>query len=158
MAAELGYNIAAASNAIAQIKKGKNAQNEGGVWAEVRGDSVHIENSYKIKNIWAIMASSFYLNHFQDKAKDVLKGSTGGIVYEWLLHNLAALVGIGGEKSKHVDLGASIFSDYHSHPIINDDGEFQWSGAMSLVMLITYPFINPFFWMLDLFVSRRNSE
>jgi len=120
---------------IEELIKGKDKD---GVWVEIGANSVQIRNASKIKTPWVLLAYSYYLNHFHRKAKNILKGSTSGIVYEWFLHNLAAWAGIGEEgQASNVDLGAFIFSDAKDHPLWNDEG-LQMNGVMSTVMIVTY--------------------
>ncbi|MCI5745461.1 MAG: hypothetical protein MR270_04180 [Erysipelotrichaceae bacterium] len=101
-------------------------------------DNVHIENSYKILTPWIRYCYSFYLNHFNPNTKNVIKGGTFGVQFEWELHNYAAWVGIGGEPAEHVDLGETIYADGKFHPLIDDHKNITSEGIMSLIMRIVY--------------------
>ena len=83
---------------------------------------------------------SFYLNHINSDTRNVIKGSTFGVSFEWEAHNLAALFGIGGESGKHLDVGATIFSDLNSHPLKDEDGNISKTGVASMCMITMYVF------------------
>ncbi len=105
------------------------------------GESVIINNSYKIVTPWVQYAYSYYLNHINPETKDVIKGSTIGVQYEWMLHNAAYYVGIERDHTQSVDVGASIFSDTHG-------------GLMGNGMKISYLVLHdPIFWIWDLVVN-----
>lgn len=116
--------------------------------------NVHIENSHLIKTPWVQFGYSVYLNHFNESTKDVIQGSSAGVSFEWLVHNIAGYLGIGGESAKHVDVGPTIFSDSQSHPLFSAEGELQASGVMSLLMQIGYLILGtPIVWAYDLIVN-----
>ena len=107
----------------------------------VNNEDIRIENSYKIKTPWVQWGYSFYLNHINPSTKDIIKGSTAGMQYEWFLHNVAYSLGIERESSKDVDLGASIFADSHNN-------------TMGYGMKISYIVLfNPIYWIWDLIAS-----
>ena len=81
---------------------------------------------------------SFYLNHINSDTRNVIKGSTFGVSFEWEAHNLSALFGIGGESGKHLDVGATIFSDLNSHPLKYEDGNISKTGVASMCMITMY--------------------
>ncbi len=111
------------------------------------GESVIINNSYKIVTPWVQFGYSFYLNHINPETKDVIKGSSIGVQYEWFLHNAAYYVGIERAHTQSVDVGASIFSDSHK------------GNDMVRAMKVTYfLFVNPIFWPWDLVVNGGFGE
>ncbi len=117
-------------------------------------DNVQIVNSYKIQTPWVQWGYSFYLNHINPDTKDIIKGSTTGMQYEWVLHNLAYFLGINRSSSASVDLGPSIFSDGKDHPLIDENGEVSMAGVMSLLMRIIYlMFSHPIYTVWDLIAN-----
>ena len=119
--------VAATVNDIYQIASGEVRVSE----EKTTEKNVQIENSYKIITPWIQWGYGIYVNHFNDKTRRVIKGSTVGVQYEWMLHNIAYYLGIGSKDSAaSVDIGASIFSD-DSH------------GIMSHAMRISYILLSP---------------
>ena len=117
-------------------------------------DNVQIVNSYKIQTPWVQWGYSFYLNHINPDTKDIIKGSTTGMQYEWVLHNLAYFLGVNRSSSASVDLGPSIFSDGKDHPLIDENGEVSMAGVMSLLMRIIYlMFSHPIYTVWDLIAN-----
>ena len=106
--------------------------------------NVQVQNSSKLLTPWMILGYSFYLNHFKESTKDVIKGTTVAVSYEWWLHNLAAWLNIGGERSKHVDVGATIFDDFN-----NRDNSDVSVKVLSATMAITYALILPTLGLID---------
>ena len=122
--------LATTANDIYQIASGN-------VYVDMNktnSENVHIENSYKILTPWMRYGYSFYLNHFNPNTKDVIRGSTAGVQFEWELHNYAAWLGIGGDSAKHLDVGKSIFADGKTHPLRDEYGNLTATGVMSLGM------------------------
>ena len=121
----------------------------------VSGDNnVHIENSYKLLTPWMIYGYSFYLNHINPDTKDIIKGNTIGVQFEWELHNVAAHLGIGGNSAKHLDVGISIFADGKTHPLRDEYGKITDEGVMSLAMRALYILLfGPIVWIWDLIVN-----
>lgn len=78
------------------------------------GQSVSIKNSQTIVTPWVRWGYSFYLNHINSDTKKIIKGSSVGVEYEWLLHNVAYWLGVSRSQASPVDVGISIFSDNHS--------------------------------------------
>ena len=90
-------------------------------------DNVQIVNSYKIQTPWVQWGYSFYLNHINPYTRDVIKGTSLGVQFEWMLHNIAykggSVIRLFGklfgqdwlreqiEQAKSVDVGPTIFSD-----------------------------------------------
>ena len=95
-----------------------------------------------------------YLNHFNKKTKDLITGSTKGIVFEWFVHNIAYMFGVSKGSTKHLDIGSTIFKDMEDHPILKD-GVVQKEGLMSIAMILVYYFYDSYFWEYDW--SRKDS-
>ena len=105
------------------------------------GTNINVKDSYKVLTPWGQWVYSFYLNHLNPETKDVIKGSSIGVQYEWMLHNIAYDVGINRKSSRSVDVGYSIFSDSHG-------------GIMGNGMKISYILLHaPAFWVWDLFAN-----
>ena len=99
-------------------KKVKAVDNEDG--------TIKIKNSANIKTRTARLGYSFYLNHFSE-FKDVIKGSSYGVEFEWKVHNImfditdsAERIGISNPKIKRIkdssyeaDIGSTIYADSH---------------------------------------------
>ena len=101
----------------------------------VEDGSLEIVDSYKIVSTSVGLAYSIYLNHFNKATKDTIKGTTIGLQYEWLLHNLLYYISFGTiQNAKSVNVGNSIFSDNHSGGIM---------GVGSNIMKISYFFLLP---------------
>ena len=107
--------------------------------------TIKIRNSYSVKTPLVRYAFSFWLNHFSEYSDDI-GGSTGGIAYEWELHNVAynalSILEVFGadvsEKKKQardVDVGYTIFADKHKFP--------------SFVMKVLYCVERPFSALID---------
>ena len=142
-------SLAAVANDIYQIVR-KDGE---GVYAEVKDGNVHINNSYKILTGIVRFGYAFYLNYINKDTKDVIQGSTAGVMCEWELHNYAAWLGFGGDSARDLDIGSTIFSDGKSHPLIVD-GEMTWEGVMSIGMRVWYILSgNPIYWIYDLIVN-----
>ena len=125
-----------------------------GVSVEVSDNNVKVNNSYKIITPWVRWGYSLYLNEYNKETKDIIQGSTSGVVFEWALHNYAAWLGVGGESTKHVDLGKTLFADGKFHPLIDSNGHVAKTGLMSIGMQLLYVmFGNPFAWISDLFTN-----
>ena len=145
-------DLAVTANDIYQIARG--ADNGEELKVSISGDNVRIKNSYKIVTPWIRHGYSFYLNHFNPNAKDVIQGSTVGVQFEWTLHNVAVTLNIGGDSAKDLDVGRTIFSDMMSHPLISEKGEFNPTGVMSLGMIMLYMMIyGPIYWIRDFFMN-----
>ena len=122
--------IAATVNDIYQIVSGH-------VYANAPTDEVIINNSYKILTPWMRFGYSFYLNHINSETRDIIAGSTLGVSFEWMLHNLAYIwYSVKGDNEKitqaqTVNIGKTIFAD-KGH---------GWEGnAMKLLyLIIAYP-------------------
>lgn len=74
-----------------------------------KGD-VEIRNSYMIITPWMQFFYSVYLNHFREDTKNIIKGSSFGVQFEWLAHNTAYFF-TGDETMRDANIGATIFSD-----------------------------------------------
>lgn len=142
-------SLAALANDIYQIASKK-------VYVDLKNtnsENVAIKNSYKIITGLARFVYAFYLNHINKDTKDIIKGSTAGVMCEWELHNYAAWLGFGGDSARDLDIGSTIFSDGESHPLI-DKGEISTAGIMSIGMRVWYILTgNPIYWIYDLIVN-----
>lgn len=108
-------------------------------------EGVRIENSNLIKTPWTQWIYSFYLNHINKKTKNIIRGSTRGLQFEWMLHNIAFDV-FGLENGEHLDTQKTIFTD-HKH---------EWLGfAMKVGYIFTHP---PFWWIFDLIVGGWKND
>ena len=116
-------------------------------------DNVKINNSYRIKTPWAQYAYSFYLNHFNEKTRDIIKGNTYQVQFEWMCYNVLYHLGIKKEQTGSVDIGETIFADNH--------------GILTGIMLTGYALTNPFFtkeadiyiiYLLSKFLIREKKE
>ena len=138
--------IVATVNDIYEITREDN-----GVEATASGDNVHIKNSSKIITPWVKLGYSIYLNHFNEKTKDAIDGSSFGVFFEWQIHDLAYYglsfidlfvdsdnVTSYKDSAQSVDVGKTIYSDDH--------------GAFSWVMWGLYIFSNPVSSVVDLFI------
>lgn len=82
-------------------------------------DNVQIRNSYTIITPWVKYGYAFYLNYFNNETKNAIDGTTEGMVFEWVIHNLGyvAFTILGNERraiqAKDVDLGRTLFADDH---------------------------------------------
>ena len=104
-------------------------------------DNVQIINSRKILTPWIQFGYSFYLNHINENTKNVIRGSSFGVQYEWQLHNVAYYLGIGNKTSaESVDIGKTIFADSH------DD-------IMGYGMKLSYVLYNPVCFICDLITN-----
>ena len=77
---------------------------------EVVGNNVSINKSHYILTPLIQWAYAFYLNHINKKTKDVIKGTTLAVQYEWFVHNVAYYLGINQTRADPVEIGASIYS------------------------------------------------
>ena len=139
--------VAATVNDIYQIASG-NVDVDVDVNPDSITDSnVAINDSYKILTPLMRYGYSFYLNHINSKTRDIIKGTSFGIEYEWRIHNVVyyggkalKFVGVENlfgksiegliEQSSNVDIGASIFEDNHDAA----------SGILHLGYLVHNPF------------------
>lgn len=99
------FLVAATINDVYQIVSGNvhvNSENS-------NFENVQVSNSYKLLTPWMRYGYSIYLNYFNPDTKDVIKGSSIGVQFEWELHNYAAWLGIGGDSAKDLDVGTTIF-------------------------------------------------
>ena len=109
-------------------------------------DNVRINDSYKILTPWMQYGYSFYLNHFNTETKNTIDGTTTGVVYEWMAHNLAyagaSILGIDKYKAsaQSVDVGKTLFGDRHG-------------GLIEHGMKIPYIVLNPVTAVIDLIVN-----
>ena len=99
-----------------------------------KGNGANIRNSHEIDTPW-VMYKYINLNRGDD-----ITGTTTGVVFEWVCHNVAYDVGrlLKIEqitlKAEHVDVGATIYSDRRKGFLEN---------MMSLGMKIFYTLFSP---------------
>ena len=109
----------------------------------------------KILTPWVQLGFAIYLNHFKENTKSVIKGTSIGVQYEWMCHNIAyyamtiaELFGANYEKeigrAKDVDVGSTIFADSHSD---NKIAEFASTGMKISYAITVVP------WLIDLGIS-----
>ncbi|MGM9970600.1 MAG: hypothetical protein ACI35S_09425, partial [Anaeroplasma sp.] len=127
---------------------------ENGLSVSVSDNNIHIENSYKLLTPWMIYGYSFYLNHINPNTKDIIKGSTAGVQFEWELHNCAAWLGFGGDSAKHLDVGKSIFTDGKNRQSKDNNGNINITYYLSIGMRVGYIILgNPIYWIWDLIMN-----
>ncbi|MBR1890940.1 MAG: RHS repeat-associated core domain-containing protein [Clostridia bacterium] len=119
-------------------------------------DKIEIQQSYRIITPWVQYGYAVYLNYFNDSTKDIIKGTSVGMQFEWAVHNLAFyglsaaktildFIGVGSksldddiEQSASVNMEPTIFHDKH-------DG-------LSIAMFCLYYLVSPRTAILD-FIS-----
>ena len=112
--------------------------------ATVSDEEVTVINSYKIDSLLVNYGYSIYLNHFNKKTRDVIKGASFGVTYEWALHNIGYdignLFGIGSlvSSGEVLTVGATVYNDY-------EVSEFNERKLFSVAMKIGYAVIGPIF-------------
>ena len=100
-----------------------------------------ITNSYKIKTPWVMYA------YIEENRGDEVGGSTMGVVWEWIIHNVGYKAGkilnnaSWIESGKSVNFGYAIYSDKHS-------------GGFGFLMKLTYQIVFPFQSQYDLNVHN----
>ena len=123
-------------------------------------NNVEIANSNKIWTPWMRYGYSLYLNYVNPETKDVIKGTSIGVEFEWTVHNVAYRllnvvknIGINEILGKtideridqvaHVDVGKTIYDDEH--------------GVLSYAMQFCYFSIHPFanIWDYNLYTEGR---
>ena len=72
--------------------------------------NVEIKNSYLIFTPWMQYFFAFSLNHFDNKTKSIIQGSTFGVQFEWFLHNVYYCF-THASNAKDLDVGSTIFAD-----------------------------------------------
>ena len=150
------FGIVALGTMVELTKKDIDALSTLEITVDESGSNVHIENSNQIKTPWVKFGYCIYVNHFNEQTRNVIKGSTSGLYFEWELHNIASFLKIGSTgAADNLDVGNTIFSDLDTHPIVDGNGDFQLSGVMSMGMVCAYMFLYPAeIWVLDLFIER----
>ena len=84
---------------------------------------------------------SAYVNYINPETRDIVKGTSLGMEFEWMLHNIAYTFSFGKfTRAKDLDVEASIFSDDHE----------GYSVAMKLAYIVVY---SPFFVVWDLIAN-----
>ena len=143
--------IIATANDIYQIASGNvsmiKPKNTGGT---PKSSTVEIKDSYKILTPWVQYGYSVYLNHFDSYSKDIIKGASTGVLYEWQLHNVAFVwYKVTGENSKadragSVNVGGTIFSDT--------------TPGLSILMKGMYMSCGILVWAYDYMVERNQKN
>ena len=100
---------------------------------------------------WVKLGYAIYLNHLNQDTKDVIDGTSFGLLFEWQVHDLAydflSIIDIFvdsdtitkyKDSAQSVDVGRTIYSDNH--------------GILSWVMWVLYKFSNPVSSIVDLFI------
>ena len=104
----------------------------------------------EIKN-YEKLGYAIYLNYFREDTKDVIKGTSIGMQYEWMCHNIAfyglsfaQLFGANVEAEKgqaqDVNVGATIFADNHD--------------VYTTLMTTSYFLLRPIGWLIDYSISN----
>ena len=112
-----------------------------------KGEGALIDNSYKIKTPWAMYA--FIEMH---RGNDIA-GSTAGVVFEWICHNIAYEVGnfFGIDSiaisAKDLDIGKTIFDD-EREPF---SAEWFMSLGMKAVYVRAFPILGIYDFIAGLF-------
>lgn len=107
---------------------------------------VHIKDSYMILTPWFQYGYCFWLNHVNPETRYVIDGTTNGLMYEWMLHNIAfwgsSLLGFDdyADMAASVDVGETLFSDDHNN----------W---MEHGMKLSYILLDPASSLIDLIIN-----
>ena len=145
IAAIIAVAVAATVNDIYQIINN--------VKVESAQNTITIKNSYRLLTPWMQYGYSIYLNYFNKDTRDIIKGTSIGMQFEWELHNIAfygfsiaKIIGFdnnsisdGINSAKEVDIGKTIFADNH--------------GKSSTVMKIAYISRGVPWWLIDLGIN-----
>ena len=113
-------------------------------------DNLRIEESYKIVTPWVQWGYSYYLNHVNEDTKDLIKGSTTGFQFEWMVHNIAyysaSLLGLDSimDPARSVDVGNTIYNDSH--------------GPLTVFMTTVYALLFPLNAAIDKSIYNRNQR
>ena len=109
-------------------------------------DNVGIINSYKILTPWVQYGYGFYLNYINEQTRDIIDGTTVGVTYEWMLHNIAyggaSILGLDSFKAsaESVDIGKTVFDDSHK-------------GFIEHALKTPYIVLFPITAVIDLFIN-----
>ena len=113
------------------------------------GNGAQIENSYEITSI-PVMIEFVNANRGEE-----ISGSTAGVVYEWVFHNIAHWFGnlINNqsivESAMHVDVGKTLFSDRRTDLV---------GACMSLGMQVSYLFLSNLSAVYDLSIETGRTD
>ena len=141
--------IVATVNDIIQIVN----STESGVLTTVENNNVHINNSHKILTPWVQFGYSFYLNHIKDDTKDIIKGSSVGVQFEWELHNIAYYgLDVVDTIIDSFDIHVSELDKYKNQATSVDIGPtiYHDNHSFSVFMFIVYNFTYPLSGLYDL--------
>ncbi len=89
---------------------------------------VTIHGSHNLITPWMQWIYSFYLNHINRETRDIIKGSTIGVQYEWFVHNFAYYIGFKQLRADPVEIGKTIYNNN--------------SLGVSIILSATYPIIS----------------
>ena len=128
-------------NDVITIKEYENQENSK---MQVDEKNVKIGNSFKMVSPWMIIGYSIYLNYFKDETKDVFKGSSSAIAYEWMAHNIGAFF-FGKQNLYDADIGPTIFNDLDARKEKGNKLEI----AASIAMCVSYAIFSPFTAIFD---------
>ena len=109
---------------------------------DMENESVEVENSNKIITPWVQAFIAYNLNYVIPETKDIIQGSTFGVVNEWSVHNAANWLGIYEEQTANVNIGKTIYSDAKSHPLF-EDGKLSKEGIASIAMTSYHGLVTP---------------
>jgi RHS repeat-associated protein len=111
----IAVTVAATVNDIYQVASGNVPVER--IVDDVDGEkkeSVKIKDSYKLLTPMARLYYSAYVNHINPDTRNVVKGTSLGLEFEWMVHNTAYFLSFGTfERAGDLDAEASIFSDDH---------------------------------------------
>ncbi|MBP5551177.1 MAG: RHS repeat-associated core domain-containing protein [Bacilli bacterium] len=102
----------------------------------VKDGNVTLKDSSKIHTPWIKYGYSIYLNYFKEKTRDIIDGSSIGVEFEWLCHNIAYAL-TKNPRFKDLDVGHTIYNDIIGRTEID---EIVCSAGMQLL----YWNFNPF--------------
>ena len=113
----------------------------GQIEADAEKNPVDIVNSYKIHTPMAQYVYSFYLNYINNETKDLIDGTSFGVQFEWMCHNVAYYVGYKKENATPVNIGPTIFDDDHKQS--------------STIMKFAYGLLMTPFFIIDAFIRKK---
>ena len=124
---------------------------------EIPYQSNGTDNGAKIPNSYTIKDPLIMYEYIEENRGDEIAGSTTGVVFEWVVHNVAYATGkafssVGlkkwgkslVEKGQTLDVGQTIYDDQH--------------GLFSGVMWSTYSSLFPVASIYDLIVELKDKE
>ncbi len=119
-------------------RRSEEAIESGDVFYEVHNDgTVKIHNSYKVRSIPVM------IDFISENRGDEIKGSTTGVVFEWVLHNAAYDCG-KTDQAADLDVGSTIYADRH--------------GIFTVLMIMGYWACSPSFARYDFYMEYINYD